>query len=57
MSIYAISDLHLSFNENKSMTIFDEKWDNHSEKIKINWNNKVKENDLVVLRWRFLLGN
>jgi len=49
MSIYAISDLHLSFGDNKPMDIFGEVWDNHTEKIKENWNKKVKENDLVLL--------
>ena len=34
MSIYAISDLHLSFGENKPMNIFGENWNNHEEKIK-----------------------
>ena len=49
MSIYAISDLHLSFDENKPMDIFGEHWENHQEKIKENWIKLVKENDLVLL--------
>lgn len=49
MAIYAISDLHLSFEENKPMDIFGENWGNHWEKIKIDWLNKVNENDLVLL--------
>ena len=49
MSIYAISDLHLSFVDNKPMDIFGETWENHAEKIRENWNKKVKENDLVLL--------
>ncbi len=49
MSIYAISDLHLSFEENKPMDIFGENWENHQEKIRKNWLNTVKENDLVLL--------
>ena len=49
MSIYAIGDLHLSFNENKPMDIFGENWEGHEEKIKENWIKKVKENDLVLL--------
>jgi len=51
MSIYTISDLHLSFNNNKPMTIFGDNWDNHSEKIKEDWNSKVTRDDIVVLRW------
>ena len=34
MAIYAISDLHLSFGDNKPMDIFGEAWENHAEKIK-----------------------
>lgn len=49
MSIYAIGDLHLSFNTDKPMNIFGEKWNNYEEKIKKDWLKKVKENDLVLL--------
>ena len=49
MAIYAIGDLHLSFNENKPMDIFGQKWEEHEEKIKNNWNRIVKDNDLVLL--------
>lgn len=49
MSIYVIGDLHLSFHKNKPMSIFGDNWDNHEEKIKKDWVEKVKENDLVIL--------
>ena len=49
MSIYTIGDLHLSFKENKPMDIFGGNWEEHYEKVKEDWNLKVKENDLVVL--------
>ncbi len=49
MSIYAIGDLHLSFQENKPMDVFGEKWEKHEEKIKEDWLSKVKEDDLVLL--------
>lgn len=49
MSIYTIGDLHLSFHENKPMSIFGKNWKGHEEKIKIDWIEKVKENDLVVI--------
>ena len=49
MSIFVIGDLHLSFNNPKPMDIFGENWSGHEEKIKKNWIEKVKENDLVVL--------
>ena len=39
MALYAISDLHLALNTDKPMDIFGEKWRNHHEKIKENWNN------------------
>ena len=53
MSIYTIGDLHLSFKENKPMDIFGGNWEEHYEKIKEDWNLKVKENDLVVLSGDF----
>ncbi|MBQ2938127.1 MAG: metallophosphoesterase [Clostridia bacterium] len=49
MAIYTIGDLHLSFETNKPMDIFGVKWEKHEEKIKKDWQEKVKENDLVVL--------
>ena len=49
MSIYTIGDLHLSFHENKPMDIFGENWKGHEEKIKKDWINKVKNQDLVIL--------
>lgn len=59
MSIYAISDLHLSFNTNKPMNIFG--WDNYEEKIKQDWQAKVKDEDLVLLpgdfSWEMKLEN
>ena len=49
MSLYAIGDLHLSFQSEKSMEVFGEEWTNHSDKIKRNWLDTVKENDTVVV--------
>lgn len=49
MSIYVIGDLHLSFSENKPMDIFGFNWENHAEKIRKNWIEKVTENDTVIL--------
>lgn len=49
MSIYAIADLHLSFNNPKPMDIFGDNWQNHEEKIKQSWISKVTDNDLVLL--------
>lgn len=49
MSIYAIGDLHLSFNENKPMSVFGENWEGYEEKLKDNWANLVKQDDMVIL--------
>ena len=49
MSIFAIADLHLSFRVPKPMNIFGNNWNNHEEKIKLDWISKVKEEDTVVL--------
>ena len=49
MSIYIIGDLHLSFSQDKPMDIFGKNWEKHEEKIKQDWINKVKENDMVIL--------
>ena len=47
--IYTIGDLHLSFKENKPMSVFGENWNGHEEKIKKDWLEKVRKEDLVVL--------
>lgn len=49
MSLYAIADLHLSFNNPKPMNIFGNNWDSHEEKIKKDWESKVEEEDTVLL--------
>ena len=49
LSIYAIADLHLSFNNPKPMDIFGDNWANHENKIKGNWQNTVKDNDTVLI--------
>ena len=48
MSLFAISDLHLSLSADKSMEIFPG-WDNYVEKIRMNWTENVRENDIVVI--------
>ena len=49
MAIWAIADLHLSFNDNKPMDIFGDNWKNHEERIKQDWLSKVTDNDAVLL--------
>lgn len=48
MSIFAISDLHLSFGTDKPMDVF-RGWDNYTERLFANWNRLVKEDDTVIL--------
>lgn len=49
MALYAISDLHLSFTDDKPMDIFGEVWANHDVKIRENWLKKIKPEDTVLL--------
>ena len=49
MSIYVIADLHLYFSIDKPMNIFGNNWENHAEKIKNNWIQKVKPEDTVLI--------
>jgi ser/thr protein phosphatase len=49
MSLYAISDLHLSHNNTKPMDIFDKIWYNHSTQILNNWNSVVGKDDYVLV--------
>ena len=49
MKIYAISDLHLSFNCDKPMDIFGGNWEGYIDKIKENWTKKVNDDDIVLI--------
>lgn len=49
MKIFAVSDLHLSWNKEKPMEIFGGKWENHFEKIKSDWLSKVGGGDVVLV--------
>ena len=49
MKIFAISDLHLSFGSNKPMDVFGGHWENYLEKITEDWNNKVSDEDVVLI--------
>ena len=55
MSIFAISDLHLSFGVDKPMDIF-YGWSNYTDRIKANWLRLVKPEDTVVLAGDFSWG-
>ena len=51
MSLYVISDLHLSTNENtgKSMEVFGPRWQNYIERIERNWRAVITDDDVVVI--------
>ena len=51
MSVFAISDLHLSLNEstNKSMEVFGRRWQGYTEKLEKNWRALVSADDTVIL--------
>ncbi len=51
MSLFVMSDLHLSTNEktNKSMEVFGSRWIDYIPKIQKNWNLLVSDSDTVVI--------
>ena len=49
MKIYAISDLHISTNTNKPMDVFGGNWVGYLDKIKSDWQEKVCDDDLVLI--------
>lgn len=49
MKIFSISDLHLSGMSDKPMDVFGSGWENHFEKIKTDWRNKVSDEDIVLI--------
>lgn len=48
MSLFAISDLHLSLGVNKPMDVF-RGWENYVERLTENWNKTVTDEDTVVI--------
>ena len=51
MKIFAIADLHLSFDENidKPMDKFGPGWENHAERLRENWERLVSGEDIVLI--------
>lgn len=49
MKVYAISDLHLSFETEKPMDVFGGNWLNYEDKLRENWQNTISEEDLVLI--------
>ncbi len=50
MAIYALADLHLSLSiPDKSMEVFGSSWDDYISRVRENWENKVTEDDTVLI--------
>ncbi len=51
MRIWAIGDTHLSFHDeiNKPMDVFGGGWENHAERIKAAWIERVQPEDVVII--------
>lgn len=49
MKIFAISDLHMSAADPKPMNIFGSNWNDYLQKITLDWNEKVSEDDVVII--------
>ena len=49
MSLYVLSDTHLSISDNKPMDIFGARWTGYTEKLAARWNRVVTPDDTVVI--------
>jgi len=49
MSLYVLSDTHLSTSDNKPMDIFGARWSGYTEKLRERWNRVVSDEDTVVI--------
>ncbi len=49
MSVYVISDLHLSTNADKSMEVFGPRWQNYTQRLERSWRALIEPNDCVVI--------
>ena len=49
MALYAIGDLHLSFQTDKSMEVFGREWKDYVKKISKNFKRKINTDDTIVL--------
>lgn len=49
MKVFAISDLHLSAEQGKTMDMFGTHWVGHFDKIKQDWHEKVSQDDIVLI--------
>lgn len=53
MKVYSISDLHLDINNTKPMSVFGPVWHNYLETIVDDWNDRVEDDDVVILAGDF----
>ena len=53
MALYAIGDTHLSLHKDKPMDIFGPVWQNYLDKIIADWNEKVTDEDVVIMAGDF----
>ena len=49
MKVFAVSDLHLPGNQDKPMDVFGGNWAGHFEKRKADWEERVGEEDVVLI--------
>lgn len=49
MSLFAIGDLHLPGGDEKPMEVFGDHWEDHFERISRDWQDRVGENDAVLI--------
>ena len=49
MSLFVLSDTHLSLASNKPMDVFGPRWDGHAQKISERWRARVDYSDTVVI--------
>ena len=49
MSLFAIGDLHLSGGADKPMDVFGPHWQGHFDRIRADWQAKVKPEDVVLI--------
>ena len=49
MRVFAISDLHLSFQTDKPMDVFGENWVDYERRIMEDWNSKVGDGDVGII--------
>jgi predicted phosphohydrolase len=49
MAVYAISDLHLPLSVNKNMNVFGDAWEGYVDKIRLNWESKINNDDFIII--------